>query len=108
MSFFRYKVIEPTGKIRSGVINLPYEDETSASFYLERDNRTIVSVKKVGNAVSFILQKMSVIARKKPSRPIQAEFLSNISMMLRSGMTLTTAMREAASTFPALNMISTI
>ena len=97
MSYFRYKVIEPTGKIRSGVINLPYEDETSASFYLERDNSTIISVKKLGNAVSFILQKISSIARKKPSRPIQAEFISNISMMLRSGMTLTTAMREAAS-----------
>lgn len=97
MSYFRYKVIEQTGKIRSGVINLPYEDETSASFYLERDNRTVVSIKKLGDAVSFILQKMSVIARKRPSRPIQAEFLSNISMMLRSGMTLTTAMREAGS-----------
>lgn len=97
MSYFRYKVIEPTGKIRSGVINLPYEDETSASFYLERDNRTVVSIKKLGDAVSFILQKLSIIARKRPSRPIQAEFLSNISMMLRSGMTLTTAMREAAS-----------
>ena len=97
MSYFRYKVIEPTGKIRSGVINLPYEDETSASFYLERDNRTIVSVKKLGNVVSFILQKISGIARKRPSRPIQAELLSNISMMLRAGMTLTTAMREAAS-----------
>ena len=97
MSYFRYKVIEPTGKIRSGVINLPYEDETSASFYLERDNRTIVSVKKLGNVVSFILQKISGIARKRPSRPIQAEYLSNISMMLRAGMTLTTAMREAAS-----------
>jgi type IV pilus assembly protein PilC len=97
MSYFRYKVIEPTGKIRSGIISLPYEDETSATFYLERDNRTIVSIKKLGRAVSFILQKLSIIARKRPSRPIQAEFLSNISMMLRSGMTLTTAMQEAAS-----------
>ncbi|MBN1381461.1 MAG: type II secretion system F family protein [Deltaproteobacteria bacterium] len=97
MAYFRYKVMEPTGKIKSGVINLPYKDETSASFYLGRDDRTIVSIKQMGATVSFILEKMSVIARKKPSRPIQAEFLSNISMMLKSGMTLTTAMQEAAS-----------
>lgn len=97
MSYFKYKLIEPTGKISSGIINLPYEDEISASFHLERENNTPIHVKKMGSVASFLLQKFHIITRKKLSRTLQAEFLSNISMMLRSGMTLTTAMSEAAT-----------
>jgi general secretion pathway protein F/type IV pilus assembly protein PilC len=97
MGYFRYKLIEPTGEISSGVISLPYEDEMSASFHLERDEGTLVYVKKLGAIASYLLQKINVLTRKKPSRSLQAEFLSNISIMLRSGMTLTTAMSEAAT-----------
>ncbi len=97
MGYFRYKLIEPTGEISSGVISLPYEDEMSASFHLERDEGTLVYVKKLGAMASYLLQKINVLTRKKPSRSLQAEFLSNISIMLRSGMTLTTAMSEAAT-----------
>ena len=97
MSYFKYKLIEPTGRISSGIINLPYEDEISASFHLERENNTPIHVKKIGPIASFLLQTFNIITRKKLSRTLQAEFLSNISMMLRSGMTLTTAMSEAAT-----------
>jgi len=98
MGYFRYKLIEPTGEISSGVISLPYEDEMSASFHLERDEGTLVYVKKLGaNGILSSYKKINVLTRKKPSRSLQAEFLSNISIMLRSGMTLTTAMSEAAT-----------
>ena len=97
MGYFRYKLIEPTGRISSGIISLPYEDEMSASFHLERDNGTLVYVRKMGIIASFITEKIHLITRRKLTRTLQAEFLSNISMMLRSGITLTTAMKEAAS-----------
>jgi len=97
MGYFRYKLIEPTGKITSGIVNLPYEDETSASFHLERDEGTLVYVKKIGANASYLLEKLTSLTRRKLTRALQAEFLSNMAMMMRAGMTLTTAMEEAAS-----------
>ncbi len=98
MSYFRYKLMEPTGRISSGVISLPYKDVLSAVTHLERGENTSIYVKKLGPVASFIFQLLSLRFRKRVPRSFQAEFLSNISMMLRSGMTLTTAMEEAAST----------
>ena len=90
--------MEPTGRISSGIINLPYKDVLSAVTHLERGDNTSIYVKKLSPVGSFIFQLLSLRFRKKVPRSFQAEFLSNISMMLRSGMTLITAMEEAAST----------
>ncbi len=98
MSYFRYKLMEPTGRISSGIINLPYKDVLSAVTHLERGDNTSIYVKKLGVVASFIFQLLSLRFRRRVSRSFQAEFLGNISMMLRSGMTLTTALEEGAST----------
>lgn len=90
--------MEPTGRISSGVISLPYKDVLSAVTHLERGENTSIYVKKLSPVASFIFQLLSLRFRKRVPRSFQAEFLSNISMMLRSGMTLITAMEEAAST----------
>lgn len=90
--------MEPTGRISSGIINLPYKDVLSAVTHLERGDNTSIYVKKLGVVASFIFQLLSLRFRRRVSRSFQAEFLSNISMMLRSGMTLTTALEEGAST----------
>lgn len=97
MSYFRYKLMEPTGRITSGVISLPYIDVMSAISHLERGDNTAIYVKKLGAIASFIFQLVRVTFRRRITRSFQAELLSNISMMLRSGMTLTTALQEAAS-----------
>ena len=90
--------MEPTGRISSGIINLPYKDVLSAVTHLERGDNTSIYVKKLGVVASFIFQLLSLRFRRRVSRSFQAEFLSNISIMLRSGMTLTTALEEGAST----------
>jgi general secretion pathway protein F/type IV pilus assembly protein PilC len=65
----------------------------SAISHLERDGGITIYVKKrtrlLGKIVSFRL-------RKKLSRSSQAEILSNISLMLRTGVPLTTALEETA------------
>jgi len=96
VGYFRYKIIETTGKVSSGITSLPYEDEISASYHLERDNGTLIYVRKMGGISSFLLRKLNLLTRKKLSRTMQAEYMGNIAMMLRSGITLTTAMYEAA------------
>jgi len=98
VAYFRYKVMEPTGKINSGIVKLPYEDIMSVTYHLERDDNSTIYVKKLGIVASLIFRLISsVISRRKVTRSFQAEFLSNISLMLRSGITLTTALEEAAS-----------
>jgi len=90
--------MEPTGRVSSGIISLPYKDVLSAVTHLERGENTSIYVKKLGPIASFIFQLFSLRLRRRISRSFQAEFLSNISMMLRSGMTLTDALEEGAST----------
>lgn len=97
MNYFRYKLIEPTGQIASGISRLPYKDEISALSYLERGDNMAIYVKRMTPVASFFLQLAGVSLRKKVKRSSQAEFLSNVSLMLRSGVTLTSALEEAAS-----------
>ena len=96
MNYFRFKVIEPNGVISSGVLKLPYEETDSALAYLERQGGTALFVKKVGPIGRLVLGLAHLRLKKKMDRPLQAEFLANLSLMLRSGITLTTALEEVA------------
>ncbi len=96
MNYYRYKVIAPTGEVLSGIVKLPYRDVVSAISYLERDGSMTIYVKKFGRAISFIFKLGSFRLRKKVSRAAQAELLSNLSMMLHSGVPLTAALEEVA------------
>lgn len=94
MNFYRYKIIESTGETSSGIIRLHYTDTSSAISLLERDGSMVVFVKKLGPIFSFIVKLATMSQRKKLSRMMQSEILSNLAMMLKSGVTLTTAMEE--------------
>jgi type II secretory pathway component PulF len=97
MDYYRYKLIEPSGEISSGIIKLPYKEVMSAISHLERDKSTTIFVKKLGRVSSFLFQLSRLRLHRKIPRVFQAEFLNNISIMLRSGMTLITALEEAAA-----------
>jgi len=97
LNYFRYKLIEPSGEVSSGIAKFPYKEVMSAISHLERDGSTTIYVKKLGRFSSFILELGSFRLRKKLPRSFQAEFLNNLSLMLRSGMTLNTALEEAAA-----------
>ncbi|RLB91081.1 MAG: type II secretion system F family protein [Deltaproteobacteria bacterium] len=97
MNYFRYKVMEPTGKVSSGIVKLPYKDVLSAISYLEREDNTAIYVKKLSPIASFFFRLFTLRVRKRVTRTFQAEFLRNVSLMLSAGMTLTTALEEAAA-----------
>ena len=96
MNYYRYKLMESNGEVISGIIRLPYKDVISAMSYLEREDNTAIYVKKLGSAASLFF-KLTTLRIRKVTRSFQAEFLGNVSLMLSSGMTLTTALEEAAS-----------
>lgn len=96
MNLFRYKLIEPTGRVVTNVINLPFEDVVSAITYLEREGNTTLSVKKLGPVSSFIIKFLQSGLRKKVNRLFLAEFFNNVSMMLKAGIPIVTALEESA------------
>ncbi len=97
MNYYRYKLIESTGEISSGISRLSYKDELSALSYFERGGNMAIYVKKLNPAASLFFRLTTLRLRKKVTKSFQAEFLSNVSLMLRSGVTLTRALEEGAS-----------
>lgn len=96
MPYFRYKLIESSGRVSSGVLNLPYDNETAVSVFLERDGNTVLFVKRLRGLASTLLDLSNAGKRRRIKRAELAEFLANLSVMLRSGMPVTTAMQELA------------
>ena len=96
MKYYRYKLIAPTGQLSAGVIKLPYQDIMSAKTHLERDGSVTLFVKHLGPVLSFLFKLSNTRLHRKIKRPVLAEMLNNISVMLRSGLALISALREAA------------
>jgi general secretion pathway protein F/type IV pilus assembly protein PilC len=108
MNYFRYKLIEPSGQISSGIIKLPYREVMSAISHLEKDGSTTVYVKKLGRLFWLLLEFSTFRLRRRLSRSLQAEFLHNLSMMITSGMPLVTALEESAGSCENPNIESDI
>ena len=97
MNYFRYKLIAPTGQLSSGVVKLPYQDIMSAITHLERDGSVTLFVKHIGPLFSFFFKIATLRLRRKIKRPVLAEMLNNIAVMLRAGLALISALQEAAA-----------
>ena len=97
MKYYRYKLIAPTGQLLSGVIKLPYQDIMSAITHLERDGSVTIFVKHVGPILSSLFRLSTMRLHRKIKRPVLAEMLNNISVMLRSGLALISALKESAA-----------
>jgi type II secretory pathway component PulF len=97
MNYYRYKLIAPTGRLQSGVVNLPYENIMSAITHLERDGSVTLFVKPMGYLLSFFFKIATFRLRRRIKRPVLAEMLNNIAVMLRSGLALISALQEAAA-----------
>ena len=98
MNYFRYKLISPNGKPSSGLIRLPYQDEISTASYLERNGSMAIYVSKLGKLESLFPKLNSFRLSKRLKRTDQANLLNNLSLLLRSGMPLNTALEEVAQT----------
>jgi type II secretory pathway component PulF len=96
MNYFRYKVLNTSGGISSGVVKLPYQEVLSAISHLERDGALAIDVKKLGRITSFFVSLGSRSLNRKLKRNEQAEIFNNMSIMLRAGIALTTTLEEVA------------
>lgn len=97
MNYYKFKLLTNTGEIIAGMIKLPYIDILSAITHLEKDGNTVIYVKKPGPIYLFLFKLLSIGSKQKLKRAAQAELLSNISLMIKSGVNLTNALEEASS-----------
>ena len=96
MTYFRYKMLNASGKVVSGIVDLSFDDLLSAVSYLEGNENTTISVKKMGFVSSFVFKLLKGGLRRKIQRTLLAEWFNNLSMMIKAGMPLSTALEESA------------
>ncbi len=101
MKYYRYKLIAPTGQLFSGVVKLPYQDIMSAITHLERDGSITIFVKHAGLILSTLFKLSNLRLHRRIKRPVLAEMLNNISVMLRAGLALVSALKESAASADA-------
>ncbi len=97
MKYYRYKCIAPDGKVNSGFIQLPYRDAMSAISHLERDGSIALFVRPLGPVSNALMRLLNWKFRRRLPRPVLAEMLSNLALMLKSGMPLISAVQETAA-----------
>lgn len=98
MNYYRYKLITAEGQIDSGVVRLPYQETMSAINHLERNGGMALYVNKMGRMGQWFCKLVDLRPQRKLSRTLVAELLNNLSLMLRAGMPMITALEEAAQT----------
>jgi general secretion pathway protein F/type IV pilus assembly protein PilC len=86
-----------SGDIVSGVVDLPYEDILSVISYLESDRNTTIFVKKMGTLSAFFFKILKQGFQRKIERKFLSEWFNNLSMMVKAGMPLATALEESAA-----------
>ncbi len=98
MTYFKFKILGKTGRVTSGVIQLPYNNVISAMSHLERNGDTVVSVKRINRFFAAILTFYAYGFQGNSIKRIElAEFFNNVSVMLKAGITLITALRDAGA-----------
>lgn len=105
MNYYRYKIMAPSGKVSSGLIRLPYDNEFSVITHLERSNNTVIHVSRLNWLFALVLPLFSGGVKKKIPRSFIADSLANLSVMLRAGLTINAALHETTegSNYPAFN-----
>ncbi len=96
MTYFRFKILRKTGRVSSGVIQLPYDNVLSAMSHLERGNDTIIFVKKLHPFLAALLSFFVYgFQGNSIKRSELAEFFNNVSVMLKAGIPLLVALKDA-------------
>ena len=95
MAWFRYKLIDSNGRPRGGLIELPFESPMSATTYLERQGGTVIFAQPLPWLLAALIGMLQRLRERPVKGPEVAEALTNLSVMIRSGIPAITAIRDA-------------
>ncbi|MEO5333478.1 MAG: type II secretion system F family protein [Magnetococcus sp. YQC-5] len=95
MAYFRYKLIGKDGVVRGGLANLPFESPISASTFLERDGASVIFAQPLSPLLGAILAILERFFEEKVKVADLAEALNNVAIMLKSGISVVSAIQDA-------------
>lgn len=107
-NYFSYHVIDHEGGSSRGIAQLPYADSVEVITFLEQKGYTVLEVKQVGPVISGALRLLSGARKKKVERKEVSEFLSNLSVILKSGLPLMTGLQESVTESENPTLVETI
>lgn len=94
MGYFRYKLIDTTGRIKGGFIQLPFDNPLSAMAFLERRGVVVLYANQLPPWLGAIMEGFVRFTEKPIQIPDIVEVLNNIAIMLRAGIPLLSALRD--------------
>lgn len=93
MAFFRYKILTSKGKKDKGLVELPFKDVSPAIRYLERQGGVILSIDKL-SPLTAAITRVATYGFTGVSRMTLAEFLNNLAILLKSGVSVLDALND--------------
>lgn len=94
MAYFRYKLITKEGRIAGGIVELPFNNPISAMAYLERQGGTVLFADPLNVTIGGILAGFQHASEPGITLEEVSEFLKNISIMLKAGVSLMAAVED--------------
>lgn len=93
MPLYTYKLLNSTGRMEKGMVELPFADPLAAARYLERRGSVILKVTMLPRIVTIIIaffnRRMGHINRLE-----LAEFLNNMAMLVGAGVPVLSSLEE--------------
>lgn len=93
MPLYTYKLLNSTGRMEKGMVELPFADPLAAARYLERRGSVILKVtmlpRIVTTIIAFFNRRMGHINRLE-----LAEFLNNMAMLVGAGVPVLSSLEE--------------
>lgn len=97
MSYFRYKMIRRDGQVLNGVMELPFNAESTAREHFEQRGLTVITAERISEMAGRLDELKNAYLRRRVRREELIEFLRNMGIMLRSGVPILTTLEDATA-----------
>ncbi|MBF0179757.1 MAG: type II secretion system F family protein [Magnetococcales bacterium] len=95
MGYFHYKLIGKDGVVRGGLVNLPFESPLSAIAFLEQKGASVIFAQPLPPVVGAVYGVLERLFEEKVTVGAMAEALNNMAVMLKSGISVVSAIQDA-------------
>lgn len=96
MAIYKYKILDQSGRVQSGVSYLSFDNVGAVYEYFEQCGRSVIYVKSVSWLLSLWYQLIFAITYRQISREDITEFIRSLAVMLKAGVPLLTSLDDAA------------
>ncbi|MBF0455492.1 MAG: type II secretion system F family protein [Magnetococcales bacterium] len=108
MAIFYYRYIQPDGRRKTGVVQLPLIEVRDAQIFLEETGNTVILVRRLSRVMEKIVGTLLPLVQKPVKLDDLIMFLNNLSAMLKAGISLMDALRVGVDKKESPGMARTV